>query len=336
MLRLLTVALACVLAAPAARAADFTAALPAETESVFHLKIKSLAESALAKKYLVPQLRRAMETKPEVQAVLKALDIDPIEDIASVTAGIANPEDPAVVVIVNGNFDSRKLSAGMIALAAAEPNKVEAVQDGGATFYKLAIEGEGAIKEMYASVSTDDAIMLASSTGLLKAAIAKSKDASKSAVSSEITTLLKQVGSDSTFVMVSRNSKKGQALALPGLPPQQAAQAAAAMEKVDAMAMAFRIGEDVSMQMSADLDSEETARGVAEMAEGALPQAKQMAALFSLQRPGLKQPLVDLADSIKFTEKGKVVSLKFKTTTADIEKVVAEMNKPQAPRRPRN
>ncbi|VTS01849.1 hypothetical protein [Tuwongella immobilis] len=303
------------------RAADFEALLPESVDSVVHLKISELMNSPLAKKYVVPMLKDGLENNAQANAAFQGMGLDPLKDFDSITIGSISgesPEDLDLVILLRGTFDVNKLNVAMKAASAAESEKIAMVKDGKLSFYKLTMETGTPISEMYMNIADGKTIVMTSKKERIASTQAKLGGTSK--LNKEVATLLKNAG-DSTLTIVGLNKSKNSPLPIPN------PQAAQLLEKIDSLTMGIGMTETVSLSFGIGFSEEDEAKSIGEMLGVYVPQVKQFAGIFALQKPALKAPLDSLADSIKYSVKGKNVSLSLKTSAANIETIVREMAK---------
>lgn len=98
--------LAVVLLAGVAPAAEADKYLPDDSEFVLFVHVRQVLDSPLAKKYLLDSARNALDSdrfKPRV--IFQAMQLNPLQDIASLTLAGAAADPDKLLLIVRGQFD---------------------------------------------------------------------------------------------------------------------------------------------------------------------------------------------------------------------------------------
>lgn len=135
----------------ASRAADVARYVPADAEQVAHVNVRQILSSPLAKKYLLPQIEKAIKENKDLQKVLGAVDLDPLKDVVSITASNTGTTGEKALVIFNGKFNAEKIAA-----AAASNKDVKSTKVGGKTVYESQSKG----KTVYSAVVGEDTLVI--------------------------------------------------------------------------------------------------------------------------------------------------------------------------------
>jgi hypothetical protein len=107
-----------VVAAPAA-AAEVDKFLPDDTQMVLTINVRQLLDAPLIKKYARDQIENNLNNNQEAQQAMKALGIDPLKDVSSISiAAPGQADDTKVFGIIHGSFDRRQVRR-------AEPGQAE-------------------------------------------------------------------------------------------------------------------------------------------------------------------------------------------------------------------
>jgi len=118
------------------RAADLDKMVPEDAQAVFVVNFRQALDSPLSKKKgLKDKIKEAIDTNKEAQAILAALNLDPLKDIDSllVAASDVTAQKPEkVMMVLRGTFDPVKLAA-----AAEKNDKFKASKEGNRTIYEI-------------------------------------------------------------------------------------------------------------------------------------------------------------------------------------------------------
>jgi len=145
--------------------------LPAEADAVLTVNVKALLNSSLVKKQALPTLRKAIEQNSQLMLLLKLLNFDPLKDLQSVTVAVADPREPAVLVIVRGRFSREQMQAVLDQVARNEPGKLAVTEHAGVRIY----QGKGAELPGYAALLDLRTVVLSQNEGLVKKAIEQNR-----------------------------------------------------------------------------------------------------------------------------------------------------------------
>ena len=145
--------------------AQGTDALPAETRVIVGLSVPKIAGSPLARRLVADLLGRDAEAKQRLLDVLARCKIEPEKDVESVTIGMVEGQDLAL--IVRGKLDEKGLAECVRAEATAGGGSFAEQQLVGRTVY-VATSKEGAQKVLFSFAPDKTLVVALSETWLTK------------------------------------------------------------------------------------------------------------------------------------------------------------------------
>ena len=181
-------------------AADRDQLLPAATDAVLTVNVKSLLSSDVVKKYAEKQIRQDIDKNIGLAITLKAFEFDPFTDLHSITVavGVTKPDKPDVLVIVRGKFDLERLQGVLDQLAKSAPDKGGVSEHGKFKIYQSK-EGE---QPGYGCVIDAQTLVLSQNKALVEKAIDQSQDKEQVELKKELQTLLEEVDGKQTAWLV--------------------------------------------------------------------------------------------------------------------------------------
>ncbi len=163
------------------RTAELDPLVPSGAKGVLKLDIKQVLDSALVKKYALPDLQGLMQM-PQAQQYITATGLDPLKDLDSVTitaAGARNP--PQVLIVVRGRFDAAKINAALAEQAKKDP-QLKISKEGKLTIWELPNKEQ---HPLFGTIASPGAMVLSTDKDYLVKSIA---DEGKTKPSAELVT----------------------------------------------------------------------------------------------------------------------------------------------------
>ncbi len=318
----LVAALAAVVA-PVTRAAEVDALLPAETEAVMYVNVKQMLDSDLMKKYALPQLKEAMKAG-DATAMLEKLGLDPLKDIASVTAGLwgTDSENMKVVGVLRGTFNGDKLMKAAQEFAPASGDKMSIVEEGDFKMIKFIGEGD---KPAFASVADDKTIVIASDKKVLATSLKANKDKAKAGLSKDLTALVLKQDEKASMYMCGMTGGKFENLPgnINGIPGIDGDQLVEQLGKMTNAAMTLRVGKDVTVEITTGMKDADAADGFGANVGKLLDLAKTFLPLAAGSAPQAKPLIDDLTKTLKHSVKKSDVTISLKLSADAISKMTA-------------
>jgi hypothetical protein len=317
--------LAAALAAAPARAGEVDKYLPEDTEVLVSVNVRQIVDSDLFKKYALEQARAALKDQEDVQDVLKELGLDPFKDLDRVL--VAKPsggEQDRGLVIAYGRFDLDRLRAKADEAAKNQPDlvKIHKIPDGAggkAVVYEVNVPNQPT--PVFVALPNKETVL--ASTGkdyvvdALKKETAKEKPALKN---KDFQALLEKMDAKQAVSLAG----VGSALTEGGLD-----EVKALFEKVEAVGGGVSIGDDIKIEVSVAAKSADDAKGLKETIGDDLKQARLLLTALTLVQsdPGLEL-LLDVANSVRVSVKGKAVVVKASVSADALEEALKKDKNP--------
>jgi hypothetical protein len=306
---------------PAASAVDVKY-LPDETELVITVSLKQIRTSELVMKETdaLDQPRAVLNRLADDLPVLKCLQIaglDFFRDLTSITfAAPAGMNPRAKFLILEGDFDTLKLTDLLAARAKACPDALKAGPSGGTVVYEM---GTAAETRNYAVLVNKTTLIAATTREALADALARSDGSKKAGLKPGLKTLL-QAASEKESISFAAT---GVALAplLDGSSIPNADTAAAALKSVDGLTGAVTLAKDVQFQVGIYARDDETAKKLADAGGNAL------LTLRGLMKQKAKEdeillPAVKIVNTLRVRNQGPILLLAGEATLDAIEKLM--------------
>lgn len=295
-------ALAVLLAAPAARAADPDKLIPAEADTVVSVNVKQIVESEIIKKYALEQLKQALQQR-EADKFLKDLGLDPLKDIDRLVIGTSGKDqsDMKVLAIVHGKFDPEKLYKAAEAQTKKDADHFSLVKDGKDTMFKYQPDNGNPV---YGTVVDETTVVLGNEKKIVSTALAVG--AKKTTLGKDLTALVTRMDDKASVWLVSVVKGKLDNVKLPGGGgnPNVKGQ----IEKMETVTAVIRVTTDVALDVSLGMKDGDAAEEFGKTIDDGLTQLKGLLPLIAAQQPQMK-PVVEAAKSIKTAVKDKSVTI---------------------------
>src|SRR5262249_44762248 len=131
-----------VLSSAPVRGADVEKLLPGDTQLVVNVNVRQILDSAVVKKYLLPEMEE--KANSEIAKVVRLLGLNPVKEITSVAFATPGGTDQGKWVgVVSGDFDPGKIQAAVDQFAKGRPDAVAVRQQGKVRIYEDLSSKEG-------------------------------------------------------------------------------------------------------------------------------------------------------------------------------------------------
>jgi hypothetical protein len=142
---LTALALAALIAAAPAWAAEPDAYLPANAELVLVINVRQILDSPVVKKYGLEEMKKAIAKEEKAQAFIKATGVDPLKDIDSIlVANSGGVEKGQTEIVVRGTFNPEKINTALQEFAKKEADKISIPpKEDGVQVYEFKPEKKG-------------------------------------------------------------------------------------------------------------------------------------------------------------------------------------------------
>jgi hypothetical protein len=301
-----------VLAPAAVRGAEADRLLPADTTAVLTVNVRTLLVSGVVQKHGLELIKGALKHNAQVDKLLAAAGVDPLEDITSVVVAAPGAAPKKIVAIIRGKFDPDKVHKAAGDFAAKNPAELVVHKDGDLRVY----ESKQGANAIFAAL-VDRETLVASPTQALVTAAAGQKDAR---VSTELRSALGAV-----------NDKQGMWLAavLPAELKKMIArnpQAGDLADKVRSLTGGVTLDSGLQAAFQVVTTDAEAADNLAKLLDG----GKGFAALLASGNPQFGKFLTDVIEAIEINADKTTVKIGLKVTAEQFEKGL----KPPAPKKP--
>jgi hypothetical protein len=317
---------ALVLAAPA-RAAEVDKLLPNDTETVLHVNVKQILTSPLGKNIPVKKLRDALQNEGEAGKILTDLGFDPFRDLDSITVASSSGSEPDKgLLLVHGKFDPAKVKAKAeeVAKDMGDLLKIHKVPNGpagGTPLYE--VNAPGANQTLYVALAGDDTLVASAGKDYVLDALDKAAGKRTTTLkNAELKALLGRIDAKQSIWM----AVLGSTLAKSPL-PTASDDAKQVIDKLQDATLGLTIDKDVKLELSVTAKSADDAKELNDKIKDGLNTALGFAALAAGNKKEL-EPLVDLLKTVKPTVKEKVVSVEIEVPGDAIQKAI-DKNKPR-------
>jgi hypothetical protein len=295
---------------PAARAADLDPYIPPDSEWVLHLNLKQLAAAPAVKKHAEDRLGRAARGGIVGLKPLTELGVDPLKDIATVTAagsGLLRYEQ--ALLIVRGDFKADALRKTAAGLAKKDAAAWKVVKRGDVTLY----ESRDKTRPMptYLAIPADGTLLI--SSGRKYVAAAAVVDTMKPARAPKgLLALVAKADARDDIWLASLMPKDVQRLLA------RSPQTADIAEAVTAFTGRVKVADDLTFAFNVPTKDRKAADEVAQL----LDAAKQFASLAVQNLDGVGPLLSDLIDASKTTTDDTTATLSGQLSAEQIAKAL--------------
>lgn len=310
------------LVGPAAvSAADAIAFLPAETDAVLVVRTRDVAGSELFKKVGTDVLRNFLKANRQAADALTASGLDPLADFERITLGLdlgkTNPPKP--FALLEGKFDTAKVSAAIADYMTKNPGKVSAITVAGKSAYK--VPGGKAEETMFTAILDDTKMVISPTEKDIEAAFAVAAGTRKSAISKELAALL--TSNTSTAPIYLRAWVKGKLKDVNAPNEKLKSQ----VQSIEWLSAAIRVTNDVAVELQAGTTDAAAAKQMGDLLTGLLGLARFQVVAAAQDQPELT-PFAELLRSVKVAPAAKTLTVTGSVKGSSID---AAVNPPPTP-----
>jgi len=294
--------------------AQDTKSLPTDTQALVRINIQSLINSSLAKSMGIDQAKEMLNAGLPGTEILKELGFDPFKDLHSVTiAAPGGNENEKGLILVSGNFNSKKLNAKAGEQAKDKKDQIKTHDVSGKVVYELKMPEQQV--PLFVVIANDNAIMASPDKDYLTKAM-NGKDG-------------KPANKDFNKLVEDLDPKLGisiavvsGALAMKNLPDP----AKAILENVDSIGGGIGIDKDIVLKLSINTKTDDSAKMLQETINQGLTQALGFLGLMAAQQKELA-PALEFVKSLKVENKAKSITIQGMLAGKALEDAVKEKTK---------
>jgi len=320
-------ALAALLLAVPARAAELDKLLPNDTETLLTINVKQIMDAPLVQKLAIDELKKALKNMDEAQKVLDDLGFDPFKDLESITVAVSSGSDTDKnLIIVHGKFDVAKFTAKAeeVAKDMKDVVKISKVAGPGAesakiNLYEVNIPGQP--QTMYVTIVDKNTMLASAGKDYVLDAIDKQAGRKKSELKSkELKALLGRIdGKQSIWTAVLGSTLEKSPLANDDTAKDLIA-------KVLDAHLGITVDKDLKTEVGITAKTTEDAKKLDEAINDNLNQAVGILSLLAGNQPEIK-PLLTVLKTVKPSIKDKTVTIQATVAGDDIEKAIEKLKK---------
>jgi hypothetical protein len=287
---------------------------PDDSEFVVSIDVRQGLDSKVAKKHLLGLVKEAIDNHAEVRQLLQATGLDPLRDIAGVTAAGRRAGDKvAGLVLVRGTFDLTKIQTAAKEWAKRRPEEVRIREEGDQTTYEIPSKQPGR-DPVFGSFLDKELLVLSPSKQTILDAAAKHTGKKAAAVSKDLQTLVSRTDRKQTLWLAALLTEDLQKDLVKGVPKDKAGQLRSIHGGV---LFTDRVRADFRLQTS----DRRTAADLRKNLDG-LRVLLRYGALNNKNIPGFAPLLAEMIGAVKITSMDNVVIFHAEVSDAQIDKTL--------------
>jgi hypothetical protein len=297
--------------------------LPDDTELLLTINVKQMLDSDLVKsqKDKLEQIKKLIQEKlpgdNQAQKYLEKAGFDPFKDFGSLTFAMPASKDPEnIFVLVDGNFDAKKIEETAKAAAADHGDVIKINKLGKHLSFEISPPGD---KRIYGVLLNSTTMAFCGSKQAMQGAIDRATGDKKGALKKEVSTLLQGTNNKQSLNFVATGSALTKlASEAPGGAGQQAADL---LKQINGVSGAITITKDVQLQVNVAAQTAEKAKEYATQAEQGLKIVSFLISNKASQDEKF-QPLADAAGTLRATANGEILTIRGELSFDNIQKLM--------------
>jgi len=296
---------------PSIPAAEYDKYLPDDTEFVLHANIRLALDSALGKKYLLPQIEQNLKGQAEAQQLLSAFGLDPLRDLTGFTiAAPGKVSEKNWTALLHGSFDLGKIQAAAEAFSGKQADTLKIQKQDGATIYE--IHDAKHSHSAFATFVEKNTLLISSTKDQVTAALSKKAATKASTLDKDLVALLNEGSGKESLSLVLVPHQLLDAL------PKNNTQAMAIAKKIRSFKGGTTLTDGVQLSLRVQATDDQAARDVRQTLEG-LKAILVLAVTSNDQLKDFGPTLTDILNSIKFTLDKSTVGMDLTVSGKQIE-----------------
>lgn len=292
--------------------------LPDDTDLVVVVNLKQIFNSELVKSQpdAVGELNDVLGHFAgihRVQRYLKEVGIDAFRDLESITYAYPPGKDSGPnFLILEGEFSAVKMNDA----ARAAGSTVRVSKSGSDTVYEITPRGE---KRFYAALVNPSTLLAAATEDSLVNALAQASGSKPSALKKEVRRVLESAGARQSITFVSSGATLARRLGGTSIPNIE--RATAFLQTLDTVSGGITLAKGIQFQLVSNADSDETAKKLAESANGALRILLTLVRQHAEKDNTLK-PVAEVVTGLSFTTDGSRIVFRGEVSLDTVENLM--------------
>jgi hypothetical protein len=317
-------ALALALSSARVHAADIGKHVPADTQFLVSVNVRQILDSALGKKYLLPQLKAGLAKDANVQNALSATNFDPLSDLNRIVIAVPavkdlkDAKDVHVTAIVHGKFDLDRIHQAADNYAQQEPNRLKIEKHGGTPVYEAKDPNQD--KPGFGAFLDKETLVFSNSKDAVVAALDQKSSGKQATLDKDLEALVSKIPAGQSFWMagaISEDVRKQ--LVQAGAKNPQAGQYEDVLKSLTGLTAMVKLTDGIAAKVRIHTNKGAAADKIKQtlvQGKGLVPilvgQLEQLAKLSST--------ITDAVEAIKITKDGNTVQIAVEFSAEDIDK----------------
>lgn len=310
-----------VLAALPARAADIEKLLPDDTTAVLTINVGQILDSAVVKKYVLPDIEAKVNT--EVGKVVRLLGLNPVKEISAVTfASPGGSDQNKWLGVVSGSFDPGRIQSAVDQFSKGRPDAVAVHRQGEVRIYEdLSNKDDQSSWPKYFALLDRHTLVASPNKDYVTGAVARAAGKQESKLDAGLRALLaKQDPKQSLWLAAVASKEMRQQLAKNGGAKDFA-------DKIQSLSGGVTLAEDVRLNLRVQTSDPNAARQVRQSLEA----GKAVIILAVSVNEELKDyapGIIDVLNSFRFAQDQGAVSVELTVAAGLLEQNIKKTPKP--------
>ena len=292
--------------------------LPDDTDLVVVVNLKQIFHSELVKSQpdALGELKEVLGEfagAHRVQKYLNEVGIDVFRDLSSITYAYPSSKDSGPnFLILEGEFSGVKMNDA----ARANGATVRVNTSGSDSLYEITPRGE---KRFYAVLVNPSTLLAAATEDSLVSALARASGSKKSSLKKAMSTVLESAGTRQSVTFVSSGASLARRLEGTSIP--NAERVTAFLQALDTVSGGITLAKGIQFQLASNAESDDTAKKLAESANGALRILLTLVRQHAEKDPTLG-PVAEVVTGLSFTTDGSGIAFRGEVSLNTLEKLM--------------
>jgi hypothetical protein len=316
-----TLALAVLVLAAPAHAAELGKYLPNDTEAILTVNVPQLLDAPLVKNTFLPRIKEKLK-EDECQQILTALGFDPLKDIESLTvAGPVSKDPDKGLIIITGNFDVAKFQKAAEEAAKNHSDNVKITKEG--TYKVWEVTGHGVPQlpdTIYVALADKNTMFVTGGKNYVKEALSKAAGKKKTELKKRVAQLVQKANPKESAALMLETTGLAN-LDIPNVPQDTVKEVVANFKT---LTVGVTLAKDVTIQVGIGANSEAKAKELSKIMNTFLiagPILLKQTAEDRKEIAPFVDVIGDVARAVKVKAKGSTVDVKAVLTPELLKKI---------------